>query len=172
MTIDLILTLVLTLLFIAGVVYMETKFAKMNKTTREQDAARIHRVLKKLGATNIRYDYDGWFSFDVKDETYALNIAKAPYLEILLLNSIEGCTNVGVAEEVAAALTARCAGGGVFFKDENIFFVWDSILAGEDVLEKGIPFLIGYLHQLRDKYIDTYWKTVSVIQKENNKTVS
>ena len=59
MMIDLILTLVLTLLFIAGVVYIETKFAKMNKTTLEQDAARIHRVLKKLGATNIRYDYDG-----------------------------------------------------------------------------------------------------------------
>lgn len=57
MTIELILTLVLIVLFIAGVIYIEIKFAKINNTDDEQDD--IQNALKELGVTKIVSDGKG-----------------------------------------------------------------------------------------------------------------
>ena len=49
----------LAVLFAAGIIFMEIKFAKMNRTEEEQLENAITRVLSKFGATNISSDGKG-----------------------------------------------------------------------------------------------------------------
>ena len=55
-------------LFAAGIIFMEIKFAKMNKTEEEQREDLIPKVLRKFGATEIFSDGKGWFNFWLDDE--------------------------------------------------------------------------------------------------------
>lgn len=43
----------------AGIIYMEIKFAKMNKTEEAQREKVIPRILRKFGATSISSDGQG-----------------------------------------------------------------------------------------------------------------
>lgn len=55
-------------LFAAGIIFMEIKFAKMNKTEEEQREDLIPKVLRKFGATEIFSDGKGWFNCWLDDE--------------------------------------------------------------------------------------------------------
>ena len=156
----------------AGFIYLEYKFAKINETETRGNLSAIEVVLKKIGAEKVEYDPAGWIRFWIEDEVLWINLSYAPMIEVLLQNSVDGCPDMEIAQEIAAKLTSRLAGGRVTIKEGSIFICWASLLSGYEAWEEGLPIILGYLFQVREEFISSYWKTLATKQQHTNQPVS
>ena len=156
----------------AGIIYLEYKVAKMNKADNEGELDVIMDVLEGLGAKNAEWDGKEWICFWIEDEVLWINLSHAPMIEVLLQNSVDGCPDMEIAQEIAAKLTSRLAGGRVTIKEGSIFICWASLLSGYDAWEEGLPIILGYLFQVREEFISSYWKTLATKQQHTNQPVS
>ena len=155
----------------AAIIYLEIRFAKMNEEKEDGIESTIS-VLEDIGATNIKHAENGWICFWLDDEVLWLNYAAAPFLQIYLHNTLDGCQNMEIAQGLASAMTGHLAGGSVTVEDGNIFIGWSSVLYGKEALEEGLPILISYLFQVREKYVSAYWKALAEESHNSSKPVS
>lgn len=156
----------------AGIIYLEYKVAKMNKADNEGELDVIMDVLEGLGAKNAEWDGKEWIRFWIEDEVLWINLSHAPMIEVLLQNSVDGCPDMEIAQEIAEKLTSRLAGGRVTIKEGSIFICWASLLSGYEAWEEGLPIILGYLFQVREEFISSYWKTLATKQQHTNQPVS